>query len=88
MKIMFSYSFVFFAIQQKFLFNPKTTSKAPITVRAMFAQEGCHQAKTMTSTARITRQKQNDILYSFCQGEHRDLQNSIDYRFEQSAKSV
>ena len=52
-------------MQQKSLFNPKMINTIPITVRAMFVQEGFHQAKTITRAGRTIRQKQNDMIPPF-----------------------
>jgi hypothetical protein len=60
--VVVSYVYVFFAIQQKSLFNPRMSNNIPIMVRAMLAHAGFHQAKTITKAARTTRQRQNDMI--------------------------
>jgi hypothetical protein len=52
-------------MQQKSLFSARMASNTPIMVRAMFAQEGFHHAKTITNTASMKRQKQNDMVPPF-----------------------
>lgn len=63
----FVYSFWASALarQQQTPVKAKIASKAPITVKAMLAQETCTQAKTITKMAKMNLQKHNFIVASF-----------------------
>jgi hypothetical protein len=51
-------------LQQQAPVKAKIANKAPITVKAIFAKLGFHQAKTMTKIAKISLQKQSFIFTS------------------------